>query len=83
MNKLIGTLEEIGAYRYVLIEKTYCKELWDLYISLENEEIHEDKFYTVIEKETDEYYKLNDELRELLETYFVTIYSDLSEVVED
>lgn len=83
LNKLIGTLEEIGAHNYALIEKKYCKEMWNLYIALENDEIHEDEFYNVIEKATDEYYKLNDELRELLETYFVTIYKELIEVVED
>ena len=83
LNKLIGTLEEIGAHNYALIEKKYCKELWNLYIALENDEIHEDEFYQVIEKATDDYYKLNDELRELLETYFVTIYTDLIEVVGD
>ena len=83
LNKLIETLEEIGAHNYALIEKKYCKEMWNLYIALENDEIHEDEFYNVINKATDEYYKLNDELRELLETYFVTIYTDLIEVVED
>lgn len=84
LNKLIETLEEIGAHNYALIEKKYCKELWNLYIALyENDEIHEDEFYNVIEKASDEYYKLNGELRELLETYFVTIYTDLIEVVED
>lgn len=83
LKKLIGTLEEIGAHNYALIEKKYCKEMWNLYIALENDEIHEDEFYIVIETATDEYCKLNDELRELLETYFVTIYTDLIEVVED
>ena len=57
--------------------------MWNLYIALENDEIHEDEFYNVIEKATDEYYKLNGELRDLLEAYFVTIYTDLIEVVED
>lgn len=83
LNNLIGTLEEIGAHNYALIEKKYCKELWSLYIALENDEIHEDEFYHVLEKATEEYYKLNDELRGLLATYFVTIYTDLIEVVED
>lgn len=83
LNKLIGTLEEIGAHNNALIEKKYCRELWNLYTVLENDEIPEDKFYNVIEKATDEYYKFNGELRELLETYFVTIYTDLIEVVED
>lgn len=83
LNKLIGILEEIDAHNYALIEKKYCKELWNLYIALENEEIPEDKFYNILEKVTDEYYKLNDELRGLLEIYFVNIYTDLIEVVED
>ena len=82
LNKLIGTLEEIDAHNYALIEKKYCKELWNLYIALENEEIPEGKFYNILEKATDEYYKLNDDLRDLLEAYFVTIYTDLIEVVE-
>lgn len=83
LNILIGTLEEMGAHNYAMLEKKYCKELWNLYIALEKDEIHEDEFYHVIEKATDEYYKLNDELRERLETYFVTIYTELIEVVED
>ena len=83
LKKLIGTLEEIGAHNCAMIEKKYCKELWNLYIALENDEIHEDEFYLVIEKATDEYYKFNDEFRELLEEYFVTIHTDLIEVVED
>ncbi len=57
--------------------------MWNLYIALENDEIHEDEFYHVIKKATDEYYKLNDALRELLEIYFVTIHTDLIEVVDD
>ncbi|MEG0386293.1 MAG: hypothetical protein RR642_16250, partial [Solibacillus sp.] len=83
LNILIGTLEEMGAHNNAMIEKKYCKELWNLYIALEKDEIHEDEFYHVIKKATDEYYKHNDELRERLETYFVTIYTDLIEVVED
>ena len=81
-NKLIGVLEEIGAYNYAVIEKKYLKKMWGLYVALENNEIKEDEFYNVVEKATDEYYKLNGELRELLETFFVTIYTDLIEVVE-
>ena len=65
LNELIGVLEEIGAHNYARIEKKYCKELWNLYIALENDGIHEDKFYNVIGKANEEYYKLNDELREL------------------
>ncbi|MEK4387170.1 hypothetical protein MKZ25_15500 [Solibacillus sp. FSL W7-1464] len=83
MNQLIGVLEEIGAHNYVVIEKKYCKEMWSLYVALENNEIDEEEFYTIVENATDAYYKLNGELRDLLEAYFVTIYTDLIEVVEN
>ena len=83
MNKLIEILEEIGAHNYAMIEKKYCQKMWSLYVALENGEIEEDEFCNVVEKANDEYYKLNDELVELLETYFITIHTDLIEVVED
>ena len=83
LNKLIGVLEEIGAHNYAMIEKKYCKKMWSLYVALENDEIDEEEFYNIVKIATDEYYKLNDKLRDLLETYFVTIYTDLIEVVED
>jgi len=83
LNELIGILEAIGAHNYAMIEKKYCQKMWSLYVALENDEIEEDEFYNVIEKANDEYYKLNEELPELLEVYFVTILTDLIEVVED
>ena len=83
LDKLIGTLEEIGAHNYARFEKKYCHKMWRLYVALENDEIEEDEFYKVIEKANDEYFKLNGELEELLEIYFVTIHTDLIEVVED
>lgn len=54
--------------------------MWRLYAALENDEIEEDEFYDVIEKANDEYHKLNQKLEELLETYFVTIHTDLIEI---
>lgn len=83
LNELIGILEKIGAHDYAIIEKKYGQEMWRLYVALENDEIEEDEFYDVIEKANDEYHKLNQKLEELLETYFVTIHTDLIEVVED
>ena len=83
LNKLSGILEEIGAHDYARIEKQYCRKLWSLYNALENDEIEEDAFYRIIEKATAEYYKLNNTLRELLETYFVTIYADLFDIVDE
>lgn len=83
LNELVEVLEEIGAHDCAMIEKKYCKKMWSLYVALENDEIDEEEFYNVVENATDEYYKLNDELRDLLEAYFVSIYTDLIEVVED
>ena len=83
LNELIGVLEEIGAHKYAMIEKKYGKKLWGLYLKLENDEIHEDEFYNLHEKATDEYYKLNDDLTELLNTYLVANYLDFIEIIED
>lgn len=83
LNKLIGVLEEMDAHNYAMIEKKYCKKMWSLYVALENDGIDEEEFYNIVENATDEYYKLNGELRDLLEAYFVTIYTDLIEVVEN
>ena len=81
--QLIKGLEEIGAHDYATIEKKYGKELWRLYVALENEEIEEEAFYRIVEQATDDYYKLGDALRARLESYFVAIYQELIEVVEE
>ncbi|AXI00856.1 hypothetical protein DV702_14765 [Sporosarcina sp. PTS2304] len=83
LNKLIPTLEKIGAQDYAMIEKRYGQELWRLYVALENDEIEEDEFYNVIKKADDEYHKLNGILENLLKAYFVSIHTDLIDVVED
>jgi len=83
MEELIGVLEKIEAHEYARIEKKYGKEMWRLYVALENEEVDEKELYSVIEKADNEYYKLNEKLRGLLETYFVKIHTDIIEVVED
>lgn len=83
LNKLITILEKIGAHDYAMIESKYGQEMWRLYIALEKEEVEEDEFYNVIKKADDEYHKLNGLLEELLETYFVSIHTDLIDVVED
>lgn len=81
--ELIAILEKIGAHDYAMIEKKYGQEMWRLHMALENGENKEDEFYNVIEKADDEYHKLNQKLDNLLETYFVSIHTDLIEVVED
>ncbi|MFC5466000.1 hypothetical protein ACFPM4_14805 [Lederbergia graminis] len=81
LNELINILEKIGAHDYVIIEKKYGQEMWGLYVALENDEVEEDEFYSVIGKADEEYHKLNQKLEELLETYFITIYTDLIKIV--
>lgn len=83
LNELIAILEKIGAHDYAIIEKKYGHELWSLYVALENNEHEEDQFYNVIEKADNEYHKLNRKLDKLLETYFISIHTDLIEIVED
>ena len=83
VSHLIDILGEINAHSYVSLEKKYCKALWQLYVALENEESAEDRFYHLLEEATNEYYKLHDELRGLVEKYFVSIYTDLIELVDD
>lgn len=83
LKNLIGVLEKIEAYDYAAIVKNDCEELWTLYIALENDEIEEEKFYHLIEKADTDYHKLGDQLETLLEAYFVTIHTELIEVVED
>ena len=83
LKNLIGVLEKIEAYDYAAIVKNDCEKLWTLYIALENDEIEEEKFYHLIEKADTDYHKLGDQLETLLEAYFVTIHTELIEVVED
>ena len=83
LKELIDILNKIGAHDYAIIEKKYGEKMWRKLVALENGEIEENEFYTVIEKANDEYDKLNGKLEGLLETYFVSIHTDLIEVVED
>jgi hypothetical protein len=83
LKELIAILEKIDAHDYAAIEKKYGEEMWRLFIALENDEIEENEFYSVIEKANNEYDKLNDKLGDLLETYFVNIHTNLIEIVED
>jgi hypothetical protein len=80
---LTTALEKIDAHEYARIEKKYGNELWSLHRALENNEMDESKYYNVIEKADNEYYGLNGKLGDLLENYFLKIYRDLIEVVDD
>ena len=83
IQELTSVLEEINAHEYATIEKKYGETMWELHKALENGDILEEEYYTVIEKADSEYEELNGKLGELLEIYFVSIYQELIEVVED
>jgi len=83
LKELIEILEKIGAVQYAAIEKKYIEEMWRLFVALENKGIKEDEFYHAVEKGNNEYDSLNGALGKLLEAYFINIYTDLIEVVED
>jgi hypothetical protein len=83
LEELIENLEKIGAHDYAKIEKKYGTDIWRLHVALENGENKEDEFYNVIEQADDGYNKLNGKLDELVETYFISIHTDLIEVVEN
>jgi hypothetical protein len=80
LKELTFILDNIGAEDYSKIEKKYGEELWRLFQALENDKIQEDDFYNVI-KEADSEYD-NGKLGELLESYFVKIYTDLIDIEE-
>ena len=54
---------------YVVIEKKYGEQLWQMYLDLENDEIKESGFYSIIERADNEHYKLDGKLGNLLENY--------------
>ncbi|WHY02542.1 hypothetical protein [Neobacillus sp. DY30] len=83
LKELTGILEKIGAYDYSKIEKEYGEELWKLFKALENNDNEEEDFSSILRKANNEYKKLDGKLGDLLETYFVSIYTELIEVVED
>lgn len=83
LKELTEILEQIGAHDYAVIGHDYCAEIWQLYVALENDEIEESEFYTIIEKADDAYNQLDDKLEQLLTTYFVKIHRELAGVIED
>lgn len=81
--ELIRILKEINADEYSLIEEKYGEKLWNLFQALENGEIPEEAFYSLNTKADIEYTQLSGKLGDLLEDYFVSIYRELIEVMED
>ncbi|GHH99823.1 DMP19 family protein [Neobacillus kokaensis] len=83
LTELKDILEKIGAHEYAAIEKRYLEKIWGLFKALENDETKEEELYQVIEAADNEYYQLDGKLAELLEAYFVSIYTDLIEVTNN
>ncbi|MGD6780202.1 hypothetical protein ACQCT3_10590 [Sutcliffiella horikoshii] len=81
--ELVRALKEINATEYALIEEKYGLQMWKLYQALENGEIPEEEFYTIIEKADSEYWQLDGKLGEVLEVYFVKVYKELIEVMNE
>ncbi|MGG1068203.1 hypothetical protein ABE178_00035 [Priestia megaterium] len=55
----------------------------NLYKALENDEIAEEDFCNVLEQADNEYLKLGSKLGDLLEVYFMKIFTEVFELVED
>lgn len=81
--ELIGLLKDINAQEYSIIEEKYGEKLWNLFKALENGKIAEEDFYSLNAKADKEYNQLSGKLGEVLETYFVAIYRELIEVIEE
>lgn len=79
IKELTQILEKIGAQEYAVIFQKYGEEMWKNFVALENGEIDEDSFYQAIEKADGDYYSLEDKLQQLLESYFVSIHTDILE----
>ena len=79
IKELTKVLEKIAAQEYAVILQKYGEEMWKNFVALENGEIDEYSFYQVVEKADREYYKLEDKLQHLLESYFVSIHTDIIE----
>ena len=79
IKELTKVLEKIAAQEYAVILQKYGEEIWKNFVVLENGEIDEYSFYQVVEKADREYYKLEDKLQHLLESYFVSIHTDIIE----
>lgn len=79
IKELTQILEKIGAQEYTVILQKYGEEMWKNFVALENGEIDENSFYQVIEKADGDYYNLEDKLQQLLESYFVSIHTDILE----
>ncbi|MEH7235249.1 DMP19 family protein [Bacillus sp. JJ1562] len=76
IKEITHILEKIGAQDYAVILQKYGEDMWQTFVALEKGEIDEARFYHVIEKADQEYYSLEDKLRQLLESYFVSNHTN-------
>lgn len=77
--ELTQILEKIGAQDYAVILQKYGEEMWKTFVALENGIMDEEQFYQVTEKADGAYYNLEDKLQQLLESYFLSIHTDIFE----
>lgn len=82
-DELASALVKIGAPEYAEIESTHLEDLWNLHVALENDESHEEHYYSKIELMDDAYHSQDGKLEHLLEIHFHKIHTDLIDVVED
>ncbi|MFS0865451.1 hypothetical protein [Fredinandcohnia sp. 179-A 10B2 NHS] len=82
VQSVTSVLEKIGAYETAVIFKKYGEDMWSKFVTLETDEIDEEQFYEVIEKANSEYYALNDQLQQMLESYFVRIHTKIIEIID-
>lgn len=69
VQSVTSVLEKIDANETAVIFIKYSEDMWSKYVALENGELGEEPFYEVIEKANSEYYALNDQLQQMLESY--------------
>ena len=80
LEKLIGILKKINAADYADILEEFGEKMWNLYLALENGEIHEDEFYEIIHEADKRYYGLEDKIYFLIENHFVELHAQVIDI---
>ena len=89
LNRLMKILQKMDAHEYAELEKNNLKELWTLFLAVENSG-HDEldfesvvaEFYNLLEKADGEYRKLGDKLSDRLSSYATDIYTEIIEIME-
>lgn len=89
LNRLMKILQKVDAHEYAELEKNNLKELWTLFLAVENSghdeldfEIVVAEFYKLLEKADGEYRILGDKLSDRLSSYATVIYTEIIEIME-